>query len=93
MSKLPILVSGRVQDPRGRPLEGARVYLVSGPTTFSDIAMLTDPDGGFKLAVNAVGGYTLECAADGFQSKHISFEATAGKAVSLAIALEPSPKR
>ena len=38
----PTTIAGVVVDPRGNPVEEARVYFVEGPVPLPDIAALTD---------------------------------------------------
>lgn len=89
----PMLVSGQVTDTKGKPVPLARVYLSSGPTAYTDTAMLSDAKGRFTFAVHTEGSYVLECATDGFLNQQVKFEAKAGKTVSLAITLKPVAKR
>jgi protocatechuate 3,4-dioxygenase beta subunit len=58
------VISGTVRNDAGRPVENARVYLVSGPASFPDIAALTDPDGRFSLSTPTPGQYSIACEAD-----------------------------
>ena len=67
MAPHPTVIFGRVQDSGGKVVQGARVYLSSGPEPLPDIAILTDQDGSFRLTAPVPGTYTIECIADGFQ--------------------------
>lgn len=61
-----VTIRGRVRDPEGQPIRAARVYLLSGPGPFPDIAALTRDDGSFSLAVREAGAYDVGARAQGF---------------------------
>ena len=57
-------ISGAVVDEQGRPVHGARVYVVQGPVPVPDIAAVTDPGGRFDLAAPVPGAYTVGWAGE-----------------------------
>ena len=61
------VIRGRVLDPDGRPVSGARVYFRSGPGVHADIAGLTSESGEFALFAPSPGRYEIESAVDGFK--------------------------
>lgn len=58
------IIRGKVLDPRGDPVAGAAVYVISAPVGLPDIAMLTDERGEFDLAFPAPGLYTIGARSD-----------------------------
>lgn len=58
-------IAGTVVDARGRPVHGARVFLVRAPVPVPDIAALTDAEGRFSLGAPAPGTYAVGAAGDG----------------------------
>jgi hypothetical protein len=74
------LVSGVVHDRSGAAISGARVYFTSGPGALPDIAALTGSDGGFTLSAPLPGKYTVQCAADGFDTREVTVTVSAGEA-------------
>jgi hypothetical protein len=67
----PQIISGEVRAG-GRAVADARVYIVDGPGSFSDIAALTDPHGRFSLTAPQEGSYKVTCAAEGFAPASIT---------------------
>jgi hypothetical protein len=59
------VISGAVRDGEGRPVAGARVYVVDAPGAVPDIAALTDESGRFALGTGPPGRYVVEAAAEG----------------------------
>ena len=57
------LLKGRVVDRAGRPVSGAAIHFLSAPGPRPDIALLSDEQGQFVLAL-APGGYTLGARSD-----------------------------
>jgi hypothetical protein len=51
------LVRGRVVDEDGAPVAGASIYIVAAPVSVPDVALLTDDDGRFEIAVPSPGQY------------------------------------
>ena len=81
------LISGVVQDVNGNPVANARVYFASGPGALPDIAALTDGAGKFTLTAPQPGQYTIECAADGWETKRVAVTVTGGQTKELKIQL------
>jgi vitamin B12 transporter len=52
-----VVVRGRVLDPLGRPLPGARVQLIRGPSSLADT--ITGVDGTFEIRSSASGRFLL----------------------------------
>ncbi len=61
------MISGTVRDGHGRPVAGARVYIVDAPAAVPDIAALTDESGRFALGTGVPGRYVVEAAAEGWK--------------------------
>ena len=87
-SQGPALISGRVLTADGAPIAGARVYFVSGPGSFPDVAALTNDDGAFTLSAPTPGTYEIQGAADGFASRTVEAAVSAGEKASIEIALD-----
>jgi hypothetical protein len=81
------LISGVVRASDGQPIAGARVFFVSGPGSFPDVAALTDSEGRFTLSAPSLGAYQIEAAADGFSTIRNAIEVRSGRQVSVEIAL------
>ncbi len=64
MAPAPLVLTGTVTDPSGRPVAGARVALAAGPAPVPDVAALTGDDGGFSFGVPVPGSYRVEAFAD-----------------------------
>lgn len=62
-------LSGRIVDPDGRPVAGARVILTDALGTRADRS--TAADGRFEIAALAAGTYELRVVADGFTADPI----------------------
>jgi hypothetical protein len=60
----PLILTGVVVDPTGRPVADARVALASSPVEVPDVAGLTGEDGAFSLAVPVPGVYRVAAFAD-----------------------------
>jgi protocatechuate 3,4-dioxygenase beta subunit len=90
MASQPALISGRVVETSGKPVANARVLFVSAPQPLPDIAAVTDQTGRFSLAAPAPGAYTIELAADGFQSKRITVAIVGSEAKDLRVELQPA---
>jgi hypothetical protein len=58
------VIRGRVIDPDGEPVAGARIYFRSGPGVHADIAGLTSEAGEFALFAPSPGRYEIESAVD-----------------------------
>ena len=57
-------LSGTVLDAAGKPVAGARVYLVKAPGAVPDTAALTGADGRFVLGAALPGTYEVACSTD-----------------------------
>lgn len=79
-ANIPQVISGEVRAG-GRAVADARVYIVEGPGSFSDIAALTEPNGRFSLTAPQEGSYKVTCAAEGFAPVSISVEVPARSAL------------
>ncbi len=88
MTGKPGLITGVVRDPKGKPVEGARVYFSDGPGPLPDVAALTNSDGEFSLSAPSPGTYRVECNADEFAAESLTVEAKSGQRVSLDIKLK-----
>jgi len=66
MAETGLFIRGDVRDATGAPIENARVFIASGPGTYPDMAIMTDPCGQFLLTVSTVGEYEVACMADGY---------------------------
>lgn len=81
-------IRGRVQDPSGGTLPGARVTLVSRATGERREAT-TDESGAFWFAGLPTGAYSLDADLAGFKTQHYeSIPVVAGQTQSYAITLE-----
>lgn len=69
------VIAGKVIGPNGEPIAGAYVMFAGGPR-HSDVALLTDAQGGFKLGAQASGTYRLLINAPGFPLVHRDIEVT-----------------
>ena len=76
----PQVISGEVRA-RGEAVADARVYIVDGPGSFSDIAALTDSHGRFSLTAPQRGSYRVTCAAEGFAPVSITVDVPASALV------------
>jgi hypothetical protein len=86
-----IRVTGRVIDPQGRPVPGARLQLTPRqPGTTHQTT--TDDEGRFEFEVTAVGEYLVKASADGFQQVTKALRIGSGSA-SLDIHLEKITSR
>ncbi len=86
-----IRVTGRVIDPQGRPVPGARLQLTPRqPGTTHQTT--TDDEGHFEFEVTSVGEYLVKASADGFQQVTKALRIGSGSA-SLDIHLEKITSR
>ena len=72
-------VRGIVHDPQHRPLENARVVLKEKSSQAARETR-TNPDGQFTFDAVALGEYTLEVSAGGFQAETLSITVISGTA-------------
>jgi hypothetical protein len=89
MASRSALITGRVFESGGQPIQGARVLFVNAPEPVPDIAALTDASGCFTLAAPWAGAYTVQVAADGFRSQQVNVTLGAGEKSELSIELRP----
>lgn len=83
------LIRGRIVDPSGNPVAGARVMVAGGPVPVPDIALLSGPDGSFALSVPATGVWQLVTATDDARATaDVRIDADAG-AVRCTLTLPP----
>ena len=72
MASTARLIHLTVLDAAGRPVAGARVYVVSAPVAMPDVAALSDPQGRFTLGAPKAGRYEIGASSD----SHGSAQAT-----------------
>ena len=89
-----IRVTGRVVDPQGRPVPGARLQITQRQpgTTHQTARTTTDDEGRFEFEVTSVGEYLVKASADGFQQVTKALRISSGSA-SLDIHLEKITSR
>lgn len=88
MAGKPGLISGVVRDPKGKPVEGARVYFTDGPGPLADVAALTNGEGEFSLPAPSPGAYRVEVNADGFDTESLTVKVESGQRVNSEIKLK-----
>jgi hypothetical protein len=91
MSDNPLVIAGVVVNAEGNPLEGARVYFVTGPIPLPDIAALTDGNGRFALSAPVSGTYQLGVATErpaGFLQETTTVEVGEERDVDLEVRLD-----
>lgn len=81
------VIRGAVLGPDGSPVAEARVYFVSGPDPFPDIAALTDAEGRFALPAASGGAYAIGCAAEGFTQETVRVDVDEGQERAVEITL------
>lgn len=69
-----IVVTGRVVDPAGSPVVGARVLVSASPVPVPDIAQLTGSDGGFAMAAPVPGAYRIAVHACGWAPAEVAVD-------------------
>ena len=79
------VISGIVVDPKGKPVEHARVYFVSGPVSLPDIATLSNREGRFSLSAPMLGAYTIECVVEGFAPVRVTVDVTRSQQANVEI--------
>lgn len=82
------VIRGRVLDPNGQPMAGARVYFRSGPGVHQDIAGLTSEAGDFALFAPDPGTYVIESVADEYEPAVISVETGDAGEIDVELQLE-----
>ena len=90
MTDTPATLSGSVLDAAGRPVAGARVYLVKAPGAVPDVAAVTGADGRFALGAARPGAYEVACSTDDLGSASVQAEVGAGGAT-VELRLRASP--
>ena len=81
-------VTGRVTDPAGRPVPGARV-LLSGPVAVPRTAV-TGQDGRFRLAHLDAGRYELQVVREGFSAAPVAVTLAPGATREVSVRLHVS---
>lgn len=81
-------ISGRVLDPRGRPLAGAAVAIVGGEE-HPDIAEITGDDGVYVLGGLGAGRYRVQATASGFRARTVEVGLRPGQSVEIDVELRP----
>ena len=84
----PILITGTVRGPNGKPISGARCFFTDGPVAFPEIAAITDDQGVFSLTAPAAGKWVVSCAADDLSAKTATVKVSGGKPARLDFQLE-----
>ena len=64
MASAARLIQVTVLDAAGRPVAGARVYVVSAPVAMPDVAALSDAQGRFTLGAPKPGRYEIGATSD-----------------------------
>lgn len=83
----PILISGTVRGPNGKPVSGARCFFIEGPVAFPEVAAVTDDEGAFSLTAPAPGKWVVSCAADDLSGQTATVNAS-GKTARLDFQLK-----
>ena len=84
------MIAGVVRDAKGRPVAGARVYIVEAPAAMPDIAALTDDGGRFAIGTGPPGRYVVAAAAEGWQPERATVDTReAASDVDLQLTLRP----
>lgn len=83
-----MIVAGRITDERGRPVRGARIYIVRAPVSMPDIAQLTDANGEFSVSAPVAGRYRIGIAASGHAPQERNVTVTEGQRTSLTVRLK-----
>jgi len=78
-------VRGTVQDPQGKPVDGAELVLYR-PGASTPIAQSRSMNGEFILLENGAGEYLLQVSADGFRRASLNIEAGKSAGVKLQVA-------
>lgn len=78
-------VRGTVQDPQGKPVDGAALTLYR-PGAAAPAALGRTRDGAFTLPAGSAGDYLLEIEADGFRTASVAVRAGAPADVKLELA-------
>ncbi len=81
------VVSGRVLDAAGAPVEHARVGFADAPVPVPDIAVVTGPDGSFALNAPGPGRYALFGAAEGHPTTQLTVDVHGDEPVQVDLTL------
>jgi hypothetical protein len=81
------IIRGKVVNPRGDPVAGAAVYVVSSPVSMPDIAMLSDERGEFALAFPAPGLYAVGARSGEWGAAQTKVEVAGEEEVTIEIRL------
>src|ERR1019366_475960 len=81
-------LTGRVTDPDGRPVAGARVIVATAIGTAAD--RTTDAAGAFSIDHVAAGKYEIRVLADGFQADAIAIALAADETREVGVQLHLS---
>jgi hypothetical protein len=90
------VLSGRVLDPGGAPVAGARVVVTASPGPVPDVAQLTGTDGRFSTPAPRPGAYRIAAYADGFAATEAAVDVPAAggpPAVEITLGREESGPR
>lgn len=79
-------VNGRVKDPSGAAVGGARVTLTRGDTTTA-ATVETEPDGRFRMAGIPAGSYAITVTGTAFAPLRAAIRLTAGQTLDLPLGL------
>jgi hypothetical protein len=79
------IISGRVVDAAGAPVQGATVAITAGPGPVSDIASRTDANGHFEIGNLEPGTYSLDVRLAGQASLSVKVEVVDGQRSELVI--------
>lgn len=76
-------ISGRVQTPAGKPLQGAQIRAISLATQLSSAVTRSDKDGFFQLTGLVTGAYDVTSTAAGYSTADVPIDVGDGEAVDL----------
>ena len=64
-------LDGVVTDLAGKPLAGVSIAYASAPVSMPEVALLSDANGSFRVALPVAGSYELSFHLDGFRSTQV----------------------
>ena len=82
-------IVGSVTDKAGRPVPGATVSIVSGTTSFPEIAAESDTLGRFALPGVPEGQFEVEACCSGRERQCLTAAVPPGQAANVQFRLEP----